>query len=222
VSELGQYEIAAAVEATLWKWLPTHVLRWARARGVSEDDLASNLFPWRTQGTSIVSAFSNWAIEELPHVQIMSRGWRSTEGDQTGLAATYEVAVAVVVSGFTEPETALRRACFEDGIRDTLVKHADLGGVAASVNLIGGGPPELPDVNPDDARTFQGSAVIAEVLALGVTDPRNGPTTPDPLSPGPDGVPPAEPGRPTVADSDTTPNAGPRVAYTAHDIDRPL
>jgi hypothetical protein len=209
----GQYEVAQAVGATLWQWLPTHTVAWARTRGVSEADLTSGKFPFRATELTIVSAYSQWAMDAgLPHVQVMSGSWQAAPGDETGKAGVYEIHVAVLVAAQDHSAALLRRACFEDGIRDTLAKHADIGGLASGVTILGGGPAQLSDVNPEDARTLQGSVVVAEFMVPHIYDPFSGPAASTPL-PDVAGVPPVPPTDPVFP-----PDTDPDITFVADDL----
>lgn len=195
------------VQAILSKWLPHYVVRQARryaaegAFGLTpqamEDMLTGYVFPFRPRGIVATSTFQEWPVDALPHVQVMSPSWQKVGGDERGDHISYEIRVADVVGAQEAEDTRLLRACYEDAIPELLRQHQSLEGYAAGIDVIGGGPAELSEIDGEDARTFQGSVTVCQVLVHGVIDPKAGPGLLDPL-PDEDGVPPVQPAAPTV------------------------
>jgi hypothetical protein len=200
----GQLTVERAVVDTLALWMPTYVVaaarRYAAAAtfGVTASEMESMLtaytFPFRARDIAVTSVFEDWNTKALPQIQVLSPSWAKAGGDQTGIHVKYDVQVACVVGAQERDDTRLLRACYEDAILG-LAQHQRLGGVAASVDVVGGGPAQLSEINGEDAETFQGSVAVFEVLVTGVIDPRNGPTE---VLDDVEGVPPANPDDPVL------------------------
>lgn len=209
----GQLTVEQAVVETLTTWMPTHVTLAARryaAAGVfgldtpsMEAMLAAYEFPFRPRGITVAKNFEDWPIDALPHLQVLSPQWERAGGDQTGDHFRYQVHVACIVGAQDHDDTRLLRACYEDAILGVMRQHQSLGGLAAGIDVISGGPTLLDEISEKDSRTFSGSLAIFEVLVMGVLDPFGGPAAPDPLPDDGDGVPPTPyPPAPTLDDED--------------------
>lgn len=206
----GQLACELAVKALLETWLPTYVVRQARRYAAAgalgwttptlEEALAAYVLPFRPRGISVVSTFADWPVDALPHVQVMSPAWSRAGGDQDGEHISYQIFIACIVGAQDRDDTRFLRACYEDAVLELMRHKQKVGGFAAGVNLIGGGPQQWDVGEEEDARTFQGSAAAFEVLAQGVVDPRDGPALPDPPADDDNQVPPAWPDDPTVGE----------------------
>lgn len=201
----GQLTVERAVVATLKLWLPTYVVEAARryaSEGISdftpesmEEALASGAFPYRPRGISVASTFQDWDTTALPQIKVVSPSWSKIGGDETGDHIVYDIQVGAVVGAQETEDTRLARAVFEDGIPGVLRQHQRLGGLAAAVEVVGGGSTHVSETDDKDSRTLQASATVLTVLVMGVIDPRNGPS--EPLDPGNE-VPPPYPQDPLL------------------------
>jgi hypothetical protein len=206
----GQLTVEQAVVDTLTLWMPTYVVAAARRYAAAElfgytsasmeSMLAAYEFPFRPRGISVASTFEDWDTTALPQIKVLSPSWQKAGGDQTGDHIKYGIQVACIVGAQQRDDTRMIRATYEDAILN-LRQHQRLGGVAAGVDLVGGGAAQLSEVDGKDAETFQGSIAVFEVLLTGVLDPRNGPTE---VLEDVDGVPPVNPGDPLLDTPDVT------------------
>jgi hypothetical protein len=206
----GQLTVERAIVATLELWLPTYVVAAARLHAgeeafgitpmVMEEMLHDDTFPFKPRGISVAAQFEDWDTNALPQIHVISPSWKKTGGDQTGDHITFDINVACIVGAQEKDDTRLIRACYEDAIIG-LRQHQKLGGVANSVELVGGGPAQLNEIDGADQQTFQGSVAVFEVLVQGVIDPRGGPTE---VLEDVEGVPPVNPQDPLAKTVEVT------------------
>jgi hypothetical protein len=201
----GQLTVEQAMVATLEKWLPEYVVSAARryaAAGVAgydtaemEAQLATYEFPFRPKGITVAKSFEDWPVNALPHVQVLSPSWTPNGGSQNGRSFKYQIQVACLVGAQQHDDTRLIRACYEDAILGLVTQHPGLGGIAAGVDVVGGGGAQFSEVSEADSETFQGAITVFEVTLENVLDTKNGPIEPlEEVA----GVPPEWPADPTV------------------------
>jgi hypothetical protein len=193
----GQLTVERAMVSVLGAFVPEYVVaaarRYAReeAFGIDSTQMEAMLeeyaLPYRPRGLSVVTRFSDWPIDALPHIQVISPSWAVAGGSQSGRTIKYEVQVACVVEAQNQDDTRLFRACYEDAILGAVDQHQALGGIAAGIDAVGGGGEQLNEISEQDARTFQGSVAVFQVTVNNVVDATAGPNEP---SEG-DGVPEA-------------------------------
>jgi hypothetical protein len=207
----GQLTVEQAMVATLEKWLPEYVVAAARryaAAGTSGIDTAAMAamltayeFPFRPRGVTVAGSFEDWPVNALPHVQVLSPSWTPNGGSQNGRSFKYQIHVACLVGAQDHDDTRLLRACYEDAILGAVTQHPGLGGVAAGVDVVGGGNASFNEVAEADSKTFQGSMTVFEVVLENVLDTQNGPV--EPLEEV-EGVPPEYPAGPTLDEDGTS------------------
>lgn len=201
----GQLTVERAMVATLKKWLPEYVVNAAR-RYCREPDspitpeeleamLSAYKFPFRPRGVTVAKSFEEWPVNALPHVQVLSPSWSPNGGSQKGRSFKYRIHVADLVGAQQKDDTRLIRACYDDAILGLVTQHPGLGGVAAGVDVVGGGGAEFDEVSEADSQTFQGGMTVFEVTLENVLDTTNGPIEPLPEE---EGVPPEWPADPTL------------------------
>jgi hypothetical protein len=201
----GQLTVEQAMVATLQKWLPEYVVSAARRYAIAETFgintasmeamLTAYEFPFRPRGVTVAKSFEDWPVNALPHVQVLSPSWTPNGGSQDGRSFKYQIQVACLVGAQDHDDTRLIRACYEDAILGLVTQHPGLGGVAAGVDVVGGGGAQFSEVSEADSKTFQGAITVFEVVLENVLDTKNGPIEPLPEE---GGVPPEWPADPTV------------------------
>ncbi len=210
----GQLTVELAMVALLKKWMPTYVVASARryaAQGAfgltseaMEADLAAYRFPFRPKGVSTTTSFEDWETASLPWLQVLSPSWTPAGGDQNGMTIKYDLQVACLVGAQEQDDTRLIRACYEDAVFGVVEEHEGLEGVAVGIDTLGGGSAQFDELSASDAETFQGSIAVFEVIVAGVLQKFGGPASPDPLPVDENGVPPAWPDYPTLAEGGAT------------------
>jgi hypothetical protein len=203
----GQLAVERAMVATLKKWLPTYVVAAARRYAAEADSpitpeemetlLHNYTFPFRPRGVTVAKSFEDWPVDALPHVQVLSPSWTPNGGSQNGQSIKYQIQVADLVGAQEQDDTRLLRACFEDGILGVVTQHPSLGGIAAGVDVVGGGGAQFSEVSGADSQTFQGSITVFEVVLENVVSPYEGPVE---VLPDEEGVPPEWPADPILED----------------------
>jgi hypothetical protein len=207
----GQLTVEQAMVATLEKWLPEYVVAAARRYaaadtfGVTTAAMAAMLaayeFPFKPRGVTVAKSFEDWPVNALPHIQVLSPSWAPHGGSQAGRSFKYQIQVACLVGAQDHDDTRLIRACYEDAILGLVTQHPGLGGVAAGVDIIGGGGAQFSEMSEADSQTFQGAVTVFDVLLENVLDTKNGPVEPLPEEAG---VPPEWPADPLLEDAEVT------------------
>jgi hypothetical protein len=205
----GQLTVERAMVATLKKWLPTYVVRAARRYAAEpgspitvnemETLLRDYTFPFRPRGVTVAKSFEDWPVDALPHVQVLSPSWTPNGGSQNGRSFKYQIQVACLVGAQDQDDTRLLRACFEDAILGLVTQQPSLGGVAAGVDIVGGGGAQFSEVSGADSRTFQGSITVFEVVLENVVSSYGAPVE---VLPDEEGVPPEWPADPILEDAE--------------------
>ncbi len=205
--QAGQLTVERAMAATLEMWMPGYVVaaarRYAREEGspISVEEMETLLhdyaFPFRPRGVSVAKSFEDWRTDALPWLQVLSPSWRPNGGSQDGLSFKYEVQVACLVGAQDHDDTRLFRACYEDAVLGLVKQHPSLGGIAAGIDVTGGGGMLFSEVSEADSRTFQGSMTVFEVTLESVLAPLDGPVE---VLPDEEGVPPEWPADPLLED----------------------
>jgi hypothetical protein len=219
----GQLTVEQAMVATLERWLPEYVVAAARryaaagtfgintpamelllkgyAELLADPSGAHSGLPFKPRGITVAKSFEDWPVHALPHVQVLSPSWTPNGGSQNGRSFKYQIQVACLVGAQQHDDTRLIRACYEDAILGAVTQHSGLGGVAAGVDLVGGGGAQFNEMAEADSETFQGALTVFEVTLENVLDTTAGPSVPiEPV----EGVPPQWPANPTLDEDATT------------------
>lgn len=193
---VGSYDVEQAAISVLTQRLPTYVDHCARLKGIDPD---ADGFPIRPRSKIVaVKDFRDWPEQRLPYVQVTVPGMADRPvRDTDGYRVFWEINVFVVVSGRDRTATRTMRSVWEDAIGWCLLQNRSLGGIAAALDWLGESSADVP-IDAQDARTLQGTVLVAAVEIPGVLDPNAGPAIfiPDPGT----GTPPGYPDDPQATD----------------------
>lgn len=162
----GRHHLRKAVEETIRKWMPDHLAEAERENGLKPRTLLN----FKT--FEHVNEFRNWADDETPVCVIVSPGLSETKqkggGEYTGV---FDLGIAAIVGANNRENTDKLADLYGPVIRQLILQHADLGGVATGVDYVDEKYNDVPDGQDSPLSSAQ---VIFTVEVPGIVNGRKG------------------------------------------------
>jgi hypothetical protein len=186
-------EVYGALVETMTVWLPTFLRERERLSGRVYGSLPS------LRGVRVFATeLDAWPADQLPLGVIVAPGFPDAllaNPDGT-YAATLELGVSIVVSARAADETLALATEYGAALRNCLLGHRSLGGIASALHVIG---ERYDGLGSEDQRTIAAAEVIASVRIDTLSMGGGGPAVPFPDPP-----PEPDPGGPQLGLVETT------------------